>query len=134
MSFEPVEIEARPFGSSNPLREGECSIAKTGHGLFHGADLSIVQITDQAALLADPGTLRLALRVPHLPEDFHSVVKVSPAKNGRGRVHVPLSAGIRRLGLTPRGVGGARYELSTKDNLLIIQLVNGETGKAKRAR
>ena len=97
--------------------------------LFHTEDLGLVNIADEAALLADSGTLRVALRRPRLPEDDGCVARVTTVvrnkKPVRSRKNVMLAAAIRRLGLTLAAAAG-KYELTTKDDLLVVDL-----GKAR---
>lgn len=44
----------------------------------------------------------------------------------KGRMSVSLGSAIRQLGLTLQAVGGQRYELTTKGDLLIINLGAGQ--------
>ena len=136
MGFEPVEVKSAGE-LFRPLEAGEVSIAKTGFALFLLEDLLLVNIADQAALLADSGgTLRIALRRPRLPEDEGCVAEVRPLKRRdrpvRGRMNVNLASAIRQLGLTLAAAGGRRYELTTHRDLLIVNLASPKPNATKR--
>ena len=134
MGFVSVEVKGR--GSLfSPLEEGQTSITTGGLALFRREDLALVDIADEAALRADCGSLRIALRRPRLPDDAGSVTRVTTPKRAgrpvRGRATVNLAPAIRELGLTVKAAAG-RWELITKDDLLIVQLMQAApSGEAK---
>ena len=126
MSFERVSANSASGHWFNPLSENEASIAKTGQACLRLESLMAADIGDEAALLIGQATLRIALRRPRRPEDEGSIARVTPVKR-RGkavkhRMTVLLGSAIRQLGLTLQAVGGQRYALTTKDDLLIINL------------
>lgn len=137
MSFKRVSV---PIAGETfrPLGAGEVSVAKTGVALFRREDLELVGIKDGVALLVDAGNLRVAIRKPRLPADDGCVARVVPARrNGKqlpDRAHVNLAAAVRAAGLTVRAVGGARYPLTTKDDLLIIGLVDVGSAPGTKAK
>lgn len=127
MSFEPVRV-ARNGDVFRSLAEGHVSVPSKGSALWHADDLALVSITDQAALLADPGTLRVALRKPRPEDDPETVVNVTAeTRRGRpvpGKRRCNLAPAIRQLGLTTKAVGGATYPITTKDDLLIVSFTD----------
>ena len=134
MGFANVTVKRNGL-LCRPLESGQVSISRTGVALFHRDDTALVDIGDEVALLRDVGSLRIALRRPRLPEDADSVARVTTPKRAgrpvRERATVNLAPAIRELGLTLKAAAG-RWELATKDDLLIVQLMQAApSGEAK---
>lgn len=111
-----------------PIGEGTCSIHRNGTVTFCAADLKLVGMDLYALVLADPGLLRIGLRKPRTADERKQSRALTPrsGRNGQsGHVSIQLGAAIRRLGLKPEAVAG-RYDLITKDDLLILPLASGE--------
>jgi hypothetical protein len=126
MAFQLVRAGQRSeFFRAMP--EGVCSIDGAGAALFHKSDLELVDIADQAAILADPDTLRIAVRKPRADDDPAAIVRVTIITNKRGaptgRAKIPVGATIRECGLTAKAARG-RYDLATKDDLIIVALAD----------
>ncbi len=131
MAFAVVEPGGGRSAFFAALPEGSCSIAKGGMAMFHAADLSLVGIVDRAVVLADTGTLRIALR-PAVDGEEAVTVPCRPVRRAGGKVdhrrrEVNLSAAIRALGLTAKAAAG-RYEVLTKGSLLIVGLTAAADG------
>jgi len=126
MAFVNVEVR-RSGRAMPPLQEGQVSVGKSGLARFRTADLRLVGIEGEVALLCDISTQRIGLRKPRFPEDIGSVVCVGEVKSEGKPVPdkrmISLGPAIRQLGLLPAAVRG-RAELMTKDGLLIISLAD----------
>ncbi len=123
MAFEVV-----PRGQFRPrdgLGEGQVTLDKNGRLLARQEDLSLVQINGSAMVLIDCATLRIALRCCADDGEQDLAVTVSETHKGghrdNGRRSLQLGRAIRKLGLEPSACVG-RYQLKTKDNLLILEL------------
>lgn len=126
MAFEIVEPGAT-FGK-DALTSGTASISRSGRLTVVQEDLELAGIDRTAVVLADPGTLRIALRAPREDETAVSVAcspMLTHAKRDTGRRALNIVRALRRLSLTPEAAAG-RYELATKgagaDALLIVNL------------
>jgi hypothetical protein len=123
-------IEPGHWKTPDPLAEGEVSVNKEGRIIFRREDLTEAGIEGFCVLLADPMTLRIAVRKPREGEAGRSLV-VSTIKGHKdrdsGRRAVNAARGIKALKLDPAACAG-RYTLMTKDELLILGLANAEFG------
>ncbi|MGE0481831.1 MAG: hypothetical protein AB7Q17_15315 [Phycisphaerae bacterium] len=129
MSFELVEPGA--WNRQPPLEEGQVAIDATGTATMRAADLESAGIAHYCIVLADAGTLRIAIRAPRDDERALSVA-VSVVRHGKeqrdaGRRRVSLGRAIKRCGVEIDAVRG-RYDLRTKDDLLIIDLASVAKG------
>ncbi|MGD8450696.1 MAG: hypothetical protein PVJ57_02660 [Phycisphaerae bacterium] len=128
MSFELVE--SGDFGGGGEaLAEGECSLRKGGKLVAHAADLALVNIGNYAMVMADAGTLRIALRAVRDGEEAKSYacsVVRRANKTDSGRREINVLRALHRLNLTPEAVVG-RYPLTVKGEgaggMLIVNLV-----------
>lgn len=122
--YQPKRIEI------DPLQSGQVSIDKGGNARFLREDLDLVGIGDSVVVLTDELTLRVALRKPR-PSDAGRTMTVSSPKGPHGtdktRAYIRLSGALRELRLEPEAVKG-RYELTTKDDLLIVNLADCKAG------
>ena len=128
MSFEVYEPNA--FNFPEALSEGEVAIDKVGNVTLRKADLDSVGISDQAVVMVDKDTKRVAIRAPQGNKDVktlsvHTVKRKGGSATDRRKVY--LSGAMRRLGLEGSHLKGRR-ELMIKgdvsDGLLIINLVD----------
>ena len=132
MGFEVVPRGEWLPGSRLP--DGECSIGASGHLTFRKEDLALVQIVDAAVVVVDVMTLRLAIRKPRDHEARTAMmvgVVADHKKCDSGRRIISATRAIKRLSLTARAVRG-RYPLTTKDDLLIINLADAELGSVEK--
>lgn len=128
MSFQV--IERGRWQAAEPLRSGEVAINGDGRLMFVAEDLELVKVGAFAVLLADTGTLRLAVRPPHTGEAGRAMqVTVVRGKNGRDmrRRAINGKRAIKALCLECPAVKG-RYKLVTKDDLLIVNLASVQLG------
>jgi len=110
------------------MERGEVSLGKTGQLSLRAEDCEQVSIRDRCVILADSGTLRIALRAADDGEaEFAARVQVVRGHKRRdsGRRAVNVMRALRQLGLVAAAVRG-RYQLTQKDSLLIVALC-GET-------
>ena len=125
MSFKM--LEKRSF-STDPIPEGFMSIDKGGTARFHTDDLELAGIDDTAIVLVDESTLRIALRKPRDGEEARAY-RVAPVRSGSkvdpARRQMLLRSALNELRIEPRNAAG-RYELRTKDDLLIVSLADIE--------
>jgi len=136
MSFQFV-----PRGTWQPgekLEPGQVAINVDGRLVLRVEDLALVKIDKSVALLADPSTLRLAIRRPRDELEAAGAMRVTPITRksgaGTGRAGINAARGIKALALTPRTCKG-RYTLTTKDDLLIVSLAGiSAAGKTKGAQ
>ncbi len=115
----------------NPLEEGYVALCAAGNARFHREDLALVGIEGAATVLTDELTLRIALRKPRPNETGKTMLVTSPKEGTaaeRTRAHVRLAGALRELRLDPKAAKG-RYELTTKDDLLIINLAGCKAGE-----
>ena len=124
--YEPKQIEF------NPLEEGIVAIDRTGTARFVTDDLTIVGIETSAIVLTDELTLRVAIRKPR-PGEKGKAMTVAYARQGKlvdkTRAHVRLTGALHALRLDTEATKG-RYPLTTKDDLLIINLADCKTDAA----
>lgn len=100
--------------------------------------MALVKIERMAAVLADPSTLRLAIRRPRDEAEMVGAMQVCwlTRKGGvaTGRCGINVGRAIKALALTPAACKG-RYALTTKDDLLILSLAGiSAASKAKGAK
>ncbi|GMU22836.1 MAG: hypothetical protein AMXMBFR13_29200 [Phycisphaerae bacterium] len=130
MSFK--EYVPKEMTMQAPLEEGFASIDKNGTGRFHTEDLGLVGIGDLAVVMTDEITMRLALRAAR-QEEGRKALRVTMVHYGKkprpDRRSIRLSGAIREMNLEPRSVAG-RYKLTTKENLIIINLAEDESQAA----
>ena len=122
--YQPNRIE------TNPLEEGQAAIDKGGTARFRREDLASVGITDRVVLLTDEGTLRVAIRKPRSGETANAMkvtVNKTGSKTALTRAHVRLAGAIRDLRLELSATKG-RYPMTTKDDLLILNLAGCKAG------
>ena len=117
------------------LEPGQVAINVDGRLVLRVEDLALVKIDKSVALLADPSTLRLAIRKPRDEIEAAGAMRVTPITRksgaGTGRAGVSAARGIKALALTPAACKG-RYTLTTKDDLLIVSLAGiSAAGKSK---
>jgi len=128
MSFTVLEKGA--WAVREALEQGQVSISKTGQARFCREDLDLVGITDSLVILLDQELLRLAFRKPRSGEE-QNAYRVTGAHSGKRvaktRATVQIGRALREIRLEPEAVAG-RYELTTKDDLLILNLANGAAG------
>jgi hypothetical protein len=120
------------------LERGWCSIARDGRAVFRAEDLALVKIEGRARLLADTGTLRVAIRRPRDDAELAKSMTVQVVKRGSGtatsRRAIQVGRAIKAIGVSVAACVG-RYELQTKEDLLILTLVDiSKGGGEKRAR
>lgn len=123
MSFKV--LEKRAF-FSDPIPEGFVSIDKGGTARFHTEDLELVGIDGAAIVLVDETTLRIALRKPREGEEARAY-RVAPVRCGSkvdpARRQLMLRSALNEIRVDPKRAAG-RYELRTKDDLLIVGLAD----------
>jgi len=133
MSFEVYQPKHSSFGNS--LRDGECSIHRNGTVLVQREELDLVGIGDKVTVLVDGATMRIAFRKPR-PDEEDSAIRLKHMKNKHGapgsRCHINIAGAICAMQLEPEAVAG-RYEPTTKEDLLIINLTDGNKGAASRS-
>jgi hypothetical protein len=99
------------------LESGFAALGRDARLTLHAEDLRLVGIFDEAAVCADPDTLRIGLRVPTEAERPRArrVGVVKAARHGRdtGRRTIDVRKALQRIRLDPRQVNG-RYEVSVK--------------------
>jgi len=128
-----VSFEVIPRGlwqATDPLKTGQCAIDRDGRIMFRSEDLELVKIGGFALVLADTSTLRLAVRPPHAGEAARAMqVTVMKKKSGADtkRRAINVKRAIKALCLDPAAVKG-RYNLTTKNDLLIVNLAGIELG------
>ncbi len=128
MSFEV--IARGHWQAGEPLKSGEVAIASDGRLMFLAEDLELVKIDAFAILLADTGTLRLAVRPPHVGEAGRAMQVTAVKKKGGAdtkRRAINGKRAIKALCLECPAVKG-RYKLVTKDDLLIVNLAGVQLG------
>jgi hypothetical protein len=134
MGFEIVK--PGELASFDAIEEGQVSISRSGDATFRREDLDLVKIGAYAIVLADPETLRLAVRAPRDNERLESVavgvITKGKEKKDAGRRRIRLTRAIKRLDLTCEAVAG-RFDLLAKDDLIIIPLIGMDTKGAKPA-
>lgn len=130
-------LDKGEFGLKEALPEGFCSIDRGGTVRFHKEDLALVGIEDVAVLLTDELTLRIAIRRPK-PNEGRQAYRIAPAmwggkKGGKdlGRRQLLLKRALREIRIDPEAAAG-RYELTTKDDMLIISLAGIEERSAEQ--
>jgi hypothetical protein len=142
-----VSFEVVPCGRwapVDPLAEGEVSVCRSGVACFRTEDLVKAGIDRKpwAMVLADAGTLRVAVRAVRSGEEQQAVAVSQVTRKGgadAGRRRINLARAIRHCGLTTAAVA-ARYNLhvKTKDEgdagLLIINLTDGPLGAKGQKR
>lgn len=122
MAFELVKPgKLRPMSG---LGEGEVSVQRVGTVTMRPSDLAEVGITDRVAVLADQENLRIAFRRPADGEESFAVRM--PKNKKPERSQFCIMPALRTIGVDPAGVAG-RYELTTKDNLLILTLTDASS-------
>jgi hypothetical protein len=124
--------EPRCLNLPDPITEGQAALDALGSMTALASDLATVGIEGQAVMLVDEGNHRVALRAPskgRTEKPFVVQVVKRPGGNDTGRRRVSLGSAMRRLGLDPKLVKG-RHELTTKDDLIILNL--GNLGDRKR--
>lgn len=142
MAFEVVTTAQSFFKPKLPA--GMCSLVKSGALHLAASDVEAAKIGGRCVVLADPDTLRIALRrVRSGEEDGAATVRVEKNKLGKdtGRRSVNVGRAIVRLALEPQNVAG-RYPLirtrgDSGGELLIVNLtggpeVNGSDSKQSR--
>jgi hypothetical protein len=112
MSFSVVKRRTL----STPIPAGKATLTKAGQLGIHRTDLASVKIADTVVLLADRDTCRLAVRRPRDDEaaDARAVAKAKGARRT-----VSINGALAELGLKAADMA-ARYELTKKDDLLIL--------------
>jgi hypothetical protein len=117
MGFELVI----PRGRIDALEKGQAAVAVPGQLRFHKADLMEVglcaAIQDEAAVMVDVGTRRLAVRKAAEGEPASKVTLNKTRTAGC----LSIGAALKLLGVTVEQCKG-RYAVTKKENLLIIQL------------
>lgn len=130
MAFQVIEKKA--FTSCESIPDGFCSVDRGGTGRFHTEDLALVEIDKVAIVLVDEMTLRIGLRKPRPGEEAKAYL-CRPVYAGRRpdekRRQVSLRSALSELRIDPEAAAG-RYELTTKDDLLIINLAGIEAKEA----
>jgi hypothetical protein len=136
VGFEVLPRGERTFAERLP--EGACSLSKNGKLTLRKGDLALARISEAAIVLADPGTLRIALRAPR-PDEAALAMRVGlmGKKNQKDpRYGVSVARAVKAVGLTLAAAAG-RYELATKgtgaDALLIVKLVVGDAARPQHA-
>lgn len=127
MSFRIVEPGR--FVKTDPLPEGVGALDANGVALFRAGDLGLVGVKERAVVLCDEAGLRVAVRRCRKGEESKSVLVhfVKRGETDTNRRRINLARAIKELCLVPGAVRG-RYELTTKDNLIIIALANDKLG------
>ncbi len=138
MSFEIIPA-GKPIGG-DALKPGSASLGANGNVTMLAADLEEAGITDKAAVLADAGNLRIALRAPRDGEAAGAAT-VSALTTGKGkksptRRRVNMARALRAIGVEARTVAG-RYGLEVHREgeappLLIINLTKANDRDLKR--
>lgn len=125
-----VEYMPREFVTNRGLADGEVSLDKNGTATFRAEDLALVGIDGVAVVLVDELTMRVAVRAAR-PSDGKRALLVKPVKRHNGKLtgsrRIYLGGALRSIRIDPGAVRG-RYELTTKDNLIIINLVDATNG------
>lgn len=124
MSFEIVE--RGEFRAIEQLPLGQASIGKRGGLLVRREELAKVGVSDKVLILADAGTIRLALRPPAGKAEVANAYPVgSTGRRGKGKrsatARIHIGKAIKELDLQAATVAG-RYRVKVKKNLLIIDL------------
>ena len=125
MGFVIVEPGRAGF-DVDPLAEGSVAVRRSGDLIALRDDLSLVSIGDCCTVLADAATKRIALRAPTDDEAANAQAVLvlrrgNKQRDDSGRRRIMLKRALARIGLTPEQAVG-RYELTTKENLLILNL------------
>ena len=113
------------FAAMEGLAEGEVSVDRRGHALFRTDDLQSIGIREYAIVMVDSSGMRIALRAVRDGEQAQSI-RVSTVTRSAGIVNearrkINMQPALRELALEPHAARG-RYEMLTKDDLLIIPL------------
>lgn len=142
MSFELVEIPPRKQFQAG-LQEGQCSLNKDGRFIARAEDLELLGIKDKAVVLADTGSLRLAIRAPRDNESLgtltvHIIKKLIGPKGKKKHVPTPRRSidvrhALQRLALEPDAVKGRR-DAVTRDNLFIIAVADPTVSEKRKLK
>lgn len=128
-------VEPGEFRNRVGLASGSASISRAGSVLLCGEDLELVKIADRAVVLVDEAGMKLAFRAPRDGEASFSIAVSIARKSGRrdtGKRRLCISRALARLGVGG-GVAAGIYGLVTKDDMLILPLVELAGDKAKDA-
>ena len=120
MGFELFVPKMRAVG----IGPGQASLDASGNMRLHRSDLGRAGIGKAAALLTDRSNGRVAVRPP---KESEPSLSVRPNKSNTAAV-LNVGRALDRMGLDPKKVKG-RFEVTQKENLLVIQLVNRPAGK-----
>lgn len=121
----------------DPLPEGFGSLSTKGVLTMHEADAAAAGIGKAAVLLADGGTLRIAIRAARDGE-AGSAVSVAAVATGKAggpvnRRRINLARAIKRIGLDGPAVAG-RHKLHRHDEKPGVLLILNLMGEGKRER
>lgn len=126
MAFKLYEKKQLAF---NPLEQGQVSIDRDGTARFLTEDLELVGIENSAIVLTDELTLRIAVRKPR-PGEAGKAMSVAFVRKGKtvdkSRAQIRLTGALHALRLDTDAVRG-RYDLTTKDDLVILNLADCKT-------
>ena len=138
MSFEIVESGVAPIGERLP--DDACSISKSGTLTLRKAALESVSIKERAIVLADAGTLRLAIR-PVGDGESSVAVRVCPVDRCKGskrvqtgKYTVNAARALKHVGIEPVSDAAGRYVFIQKDNMLIVDLKSASVSKREARR
>lgn len=122
------------FRPTAALDESEGALSPKGSLTVRAEALEAIGAGAELVVLADAGSLRIALRRPRDGEG-QLAVGVAVVKSGTratDRRRITITAALRKLSLEPAAVAG-RYQLTTHEDLLIVNLA-GETSAARDGR
>jgi hypothetical protein len=139
-----VSFEVIPAGKAiggDALKDGQASLGSNGSITVRTSDLAEAGIVGggKAIVLADPATLRIAVRAPRDGETEGA--SVSPLTTGKGkrsetRCRVNMSRALKAIGIEARDVAG-RYGIEVHREgeappLLILNLTKASDRDLKR--
>lgn len=134
MSFEAYIPSTR--GRRQGIHPGECSIGRNGVLAISSHDLTKVGIRNQAVMLIDRQTCRIALRAPATDHLDHIVVTISGKPTAQTRRCASARGALRAIGIDPAACAGRHpleVKLSGGPPMLIVNLLDAaKKQKAKR--
>ncbi len=122
-----VVVKKGAWGQSPPMPAHQCRVNSSGSLVLQAEALARAGIDGEAVVLADAGSLRIAIRSPRADDAADERVAVRLNKNkATGKPSslrcVSVTAALRALSVEPKEVGG-KYALVSKEDLRIVQLM-----------
>ncbi len=122
-----VVVKKGAWGKAPPMPAHECRLNSSGSLVLQAEALARAGINGEAVVLADAGALRIAVRAPRADDASDERVAVRQAKSkatgaATSLRQVSVTSALRALQVKPEEVS-QKYELVTKDDLRIVQLM-----------